>query len=148
MTAKIHNILIANGPNLNLLGEREPEVYGRLTLAELDSACVQQAQELGLTVECQQTNSEGTLIDLVQRARKSHDALIINPGGYTHTSVALSDAVLAFAKPVIEVHLSNIHGRESYRRHSYISPFAVGVICGLGAQGYLLALRALASMEI
>lgn len=147
MTAKIHNILIVNGPNLNLLGEREPDIYGAMTLAQLDSACVKEARALGLEVLCQQSNSEGVLIDLVQQARASADALVINPGGYTHTSVALADAVLAFDKPVIEVHLSNIYGRESYRHRSYISPIAVGVICGLGAQGYLLALRALACMR-
>ncbi len=142
---KIKSILLLNGPNLNLLGKREPEIYGKETLKEVEEKCVQLGKELGIKVYCAQHNSEGGLIDLVQAARGKREAIIINPGGYTHTSVALRDALAAADMPVYEVHISNIHQREAFRHHSYITGVAVGMICGLGTQGYLLALRAAAT---
>ncbi len=142
---KTKSILLLNGPNLNLLGKREPEIYGKETLKEVEDKCIQLGKELGIKVYCEQHNSEGGLIDLVQAARGKRDAIIINPGGYTHTSVALRDALVASDMPVYEVHISNIHKREAFRHHSYITGVAVGMICGLGTQGYLLALRAVAT---
>ncbi|MFZ5792384.1 MAG: type II 3-dehydroquinate dehydratase [Pseudomonadota bacterium] len=144
--AKTPTVLLLNGPNLNLLGEREPAVYGRATLADIERACKRRAKELGLAIEFRQSNHEGELVDGIQAARKTHAGIVINPGAYTHTSVALLDALLATGLPVIEVHLSNIHRRESFRHHSYVSLAATGVICGLGAQGYLLALDAMAGI--
>jgi len=137
-------VLVINGPNLNLLGTREPEIYGRLTLAELDSLCVEEGEALGLAVDCRQSNHEGELIDWIQQARGRARGLVINPAAYSHTSVGLLDALAAVALPTIEVHLSNIHRREAFRAHSYVSRIADGVICGLGGDGYRLALRALA----
>lgn len=137
-------VLILNGPNLNLLGTREPEIYGRLTLAALEEACRTKGESLGLSVECKQSNHEGELVGWIQEAAGAQDAIVINAGAYTHTSVALLDALRAVGLPVIEVHLSNIFRRESFRHHSYISEAAEGVICGLGKTGYLLALEALA----
>ena len=136
-------ILALHGPNLNLLGSREPGVYGRTTLADIHLAMEARARADGIRIESFQSNSEGELIDRIQSAA-SEDIrfIIINPAGYTHTSVALRDALLAVNIPFIEVHLSNIHARESFRQHSYFSDIAVGVICGLGAQGYELALEA------
>ena len=142
---KTKSILLLNGPNLNLLGKREPEIYGYETLKDVEKKCIQLGKELGVKIYCAQHNSEGGLIDLVQAARGKRDAIIINPGGYTHTSVALRDALAAADMPVYEVHISNIHKREEFRHHSYITGIAVGMICGLGTQGYLLALRAAAS---
>jgi 3-dehydroquinate dehydratase II len=140
------NILVLNGPNLNLLGTREPEIYGRMTLADIDDACRRRAAALDLTVESRQSNHEGELVDLIQRARGAHAGLIINAGAYTHTSIALLDALAAVDMPVIEVHLSNIFRRESFRRHSYVSTVAHGVVCGFGGFGYEMALEALAHL--
>jgi 3-dehydroquinate dehydratase-2 len=137
-------IFILNGPNLNLLGSREPEIYGRESLSDIEGACRLHAERLGLRVDCRQSNHEGVLIDWVHEARQSAAAIIINPGAYSHSSIALFDALKAFDKPVVEVHLSNIHQREAFRHHSYISPAAKGVICGLGSLGYLAALDAMA----
>lgn len=136
-------ILVLHGPNLNLLGSREPEIYGHTTLATIHAAMAARAKADGVTLESFQSNHEGELIDRVQSAREQGVRfIIINPGGYTHTSVALRDALAAVAIPFIEVHLSNVHAREAFRRHSYFSDIAVGVIAGLGAQGYELALEA------
>lgn len=136
-------ILVLHGPNLNLLGRREPEIYGRTTLADIHAAMDARARAAGVQIESYQSNSEGELIDRVQAAAvEGTEFIIINPGGYTHTSIALRDAFAGVAIPFIEVHLSNIHARESFRQHSYFSDIAVGVICGLGAQGYELALEA------
>ncbi|MBI3526304.1 MAG: type II 3-dehydroquinate dehydratase [Betaproteobacteria bacterium] len=136
-------ILVLHGPNLNLLGTREPGVYGRITLAEIHRGMEAQGKAAGVRIESYQSNSEGDLIDRVQSAASEGIAfIIINPAAYTHTSIALRDALAAVAIPFIEVHLSNIHAREPFRQHSYFSGIAVGVICGLGAQGYELALAA------
>ena len=137
-------VLVLNGPNLNLLGTREPEIYGTETLASIEDACRGRAESLGLAVEFRQSNTEGDLVDWVQEARESYAALIVNAGAYTHTSVALLDALLAVDVPVIEVHLSNINQREEFRHHSYVSKAADGMICGLGGMGYELALVSLA----
>ena len=144
--AKTPTVLILNGPNLNLLGEREPTIYGRTKLTDIEKSCKKRAKELGLAVDFRQSNHEGELVDWIQAARRSHAAIIINPAAYTHTSVALLDALMAVDVPVIEVHLSNIHRRDRFRHHSYVSLAATGVICGLGAQGYLLALDAMATL--
>jgi len=137
-----HKVLVLNGPNLNMLGVREPEIYGRDTLADIETACQKHAATLGLDVEFRQSNNEGELVTWIQEARQSKDAVIINAGAFTHTSVALFDALSIFEKPVIELHLSNIFAREAFRHHSYISPVANGIICGFGASGYELALDA------
>ncbi|GHA12107.1 3-dehydroquinate dehydratase [Devosia pacifica] len=137
-------ILVLNGPNLNLLGTREPGVYGVATLRDIEQSCKALAVELGLTLDFRQTNSEGELVTWIQDARLTSDAIVINPAAYSHTSVAVHDALKAIGLPVVEVHLSNIHQRESFRHHSYVSLVATGVICGLGPSGYTLALRALA----
>ena len=139
-------ILVLNGPNLNLLGTREPDVYGRTTLADIESACHERGRDLGMSVECRQSNAEGELVDWIQGARKSHNGLIVNAGALTHTSIALFDALQAIGLPIVEVHLSNIYQRESFRHHSYVSKAANGVICGFGAQGYLMALEAMARL--
>lgn len=139
-------VLVLNGPNLNMLGKRQPEIYGRETLADIEAACRAEAQALDLSLDFFQSNHEGALVDRIQQAREANSGIIINAGAYTHTSVALLDALNAAEKPVIEVHLSNIYKREEFRHHSYISPVAVGVICGFGSQGYLLALRAMARL--
>ena len=136
-------ILVLHGPNLNLLGSREPTVYGTTTLADIHARLEALGKSAGIQIESYQSNHEGELIDRVQSARtEGIEFILINPGGYTHTSVALRDALAAVAIPFIEVHLSNVHARETFRRHSYFSDLAVGVICGLGAQGYELALQA------
>ena len=140
----IKPVLVLNGPNLNMLGKRQPEIYGRETLADVEKACRGEAQRLGLAIEFAQSNHEGALVDLIQAAREKNCAIVINAGAYTHTSVALLDALNAAELPVVEVHISNIYRRESFRHRSYISPAAVGVIAGLGVQGYLLALQAVA----
>lgn len=137
-------ILVLNGPNLNLLGVREPVTYGRDTLADIEEACLERAAVLDLTVDFRQSNHEGQLVEWIQEARENADGIIINPAGYTTTSVALLDALKAVELPVIEVHISNIHRREQFRHNSLISQAARGVICGLGAHGYLLALDAIA----
>ena len=135
-------LLLLNGPNLNLLGRRDPDVYGATTLADIEQAAVAAAGAAGHQLEAFQTNSEAALVDRIQQAAGQVDFILINPGALTHTSVALRDALLAVAIPFIEIHLSNVHAREEFRRHSYISDVAVGVITGLGAQGYQLALAA------
>lgn len=142
--ARNPRVLVLNGPNLNLLGTREPEIYGRTTLADIAAACEARGGELGLEVTSLQSNNEGDLVDWIQGARETADGLIINAGAFTHTSIALLDALLAIDLPVIEVHLSNIFKRESFRHHSYVSPAAIGMICGFGLEGYLLALQAMA----
>lgn len=135
-------ILVLHGPNLNLLGTREPQVYGSATLAQIDSDLAKTAEEAGVMLHSLQSNHEGTLIDRIHQARlDGTDFIVINPAGLTHTSVALRDALAAVDLPFIEVHLSNIHRREPFRHHSYLSDLAVGVICGLGADGYRLALQ-------
>jgi len=136
------SILVLNGPNLNMLGTREPEVYGTTTLPQIENHCRSFGGDLGLTVTCEQDNSEGGLVDIVQGAKGTHDLIILNAGAYTHTSVALRDAVSAVGIPMIELHLSNVHTREPFRHTSYLSDIAVGVICGFGAKGYELALLA------
>ncbi len=139
-------LTILNGPNLNMLGQREPEIYGATTLADIEQRCAAMAQQRGVTLVFKQTNHEGELVEWVQQAgRDAAAGLIINAGAYTHTSVALHDALKTVRVPIIEVHLSNIYQREPFRHHSYVSPVAKGVICGLGAQGYLLAMDALLS---
>ena len=136
------HILLINGPNLNLLGSREPAVYGSTTLAEIERAASKQATAIGATVVCFQSNHEGALIDRIHQAKKEGvDAIVINPGGLTHTSVALRDALSGVAIPFIEVHLSNIHQREAFRHHSYLSDIARGVMCGFGKDGYRMALE-------
>jgi 3-dehydroquinate dehydratase-2 len=136
------SLLVLNGPNLNLLGTREPEVYGRTTLPMIEAELQQIAADAGVALRCFQSNHEGALIDRIQAARSDGTRFIlINPGGLTHTSVALRDALAGVALPFIEVHISNVHAREAFRRHSYLSEIAVGVICGLGVDGYRLALR-------
>ncbi|BCI66676.1 MAG: type II 3-dehydroquinate dehydratase [Acetobacter sp.] len=136
-------IAVLNGPNLNMLGLRQPEVYGRTTLDDVEQLCAQNAEKLDVGIDFRQTNGEGELISWVQECRGRAQGIIINPAGYTHTSIALLDALLAVDLPVIEVHISNIHRREPFRHHSYVSRAAVGVICGLGVQGYALALQAM-----
>ncbi len=146
--AEAPKVLILNGPNLNMLGTRQPEVYGTATLADIEAACAKRAQDLGLATECRQSNSEGELVGWIQAARVQAQAVIINPGAYSHTSVAILDALLAVDLPIVEVHLSNIHRREEFRHHSYVSKAAQGVICGFGARGYIMALEALAAQLI
>jgi len=143
MVIRMTSILILNGPNLNLLGTRQPEIYGHTTLDDIKALCVQTAETLGCTIAFEQSNSESTLIDRIHDARGTHDGIILNAGAYTHTSIALMDALASVELPAIELHLSNIHAREDFRHTSYISKVALGVICGFGAQGYPLALRAL-----
>ncbi|MEZ5911260.1 MAG: type II 3-dehydroquinate dehydratase [Paracoccaceae bacterium] len=139
-------VYLLNGPNLNLLGKREPELYGRETLADVEAACQDLAEELGLDLRCEQSNAEHQLIDWIHEAREAASAIIINPGAYTHTSVAIFDALQSFEGPVIEVHISNIHRREAFRHHSFVSARADGIIIGCGTEGYPLALRRVASL--
>lgn len=140
-----NSILILNGPNLNLLGTRQPEVYGPTTLDDIAVLCREKAKALDVEIEFRQSNHEGELVDTLHAARGVHDGVILNAGAYTHTSVALMDAVSSIQLPVVELHLSNIHAREEFRKTSYIAPVAVGQICGFGAAGYPLAMDALAS---
>ena len=142
----LKRLMILNGPNLNLLGVREPDIYGTTTLAQIKQSCEQNAARLGLELSFHQSNHEGELVDLIQSARQSADAIIINPAGYSFTSIAILDAIKAFEGPVLEVHISNIHARDEYHRHSKISSVATGVICGLGPHGYIAAMHAVAEM--
>ena len=139
------SILILNGPNLNLLGTRQPEVYGPTTLADIEALCVTRADALGVDLVFEQTNHEGAMVDAIHAARGVHAGIILNAGAYTHTSVALMDAISSAMVPVVELHLSNIHAREAFRQKSYIAPVAIGQICGFGAAGYPLAMDALVS---
>ncbi|HCZ01349.1 MAG: type II 3-dehydroquinate dehydratase [Rhodobacterales bacterium RIFCSPHIGHO2_02_FULL_62_130] len=139
-------IYVLNGPNLNLLGLRQPEIYGKETLADVAASLSDLADDLGLSVRCLQSNHEGQLIDWIHEARTEGAGIIINPGAYTHTSVAIFDALNAFDGPVLEVHISNIHKREAFRHHSFVSARAEGVIAGFGTEGYVLALRRMASL--
>lgn len=142
-----NTVYVLNGPNLDLLGTREPEIYGRATLGDVEKLCRASAERHGLAVEFRQSNHEGVIIDWIHEARaKAAAGLIINPAGYTHTSVAILDALLAMQAPVVEVHISNIHAREPFRRRSYVSQAARAVICGFGIDGYALALSGLAAM--
>jgi 3-dehydroquinate dehydratase-2 len=143
--SKVARILVLHGPNLNLLGKREPEIYGRQTLAEIDAELARDAKSLGVEVDCFQSNHEGELIDRIQQAMGVASGVLINPAGLTHTSVALRDALIATGLPIIEVHLSNVFAREPFRQHSYVSPIALGVLSGLGPKGYRFGLEALAS---
>lgn len=136
------NILVLNGPNLNLLGTREPEIYGADTLADIEARLTKIAADAGHTLTMFQSNAEHALVDTLHQSRNDTDYIIINPAAFTHTSVALRDALAGVAIPFIEVHISNIHAREAFRQHSYLSAIAQGVICGLGTQGYELALQA------
>ena len=140
------SVLVLNGPNLNLLGTREPEIYGSETLASIEAACQDRGKNLGLSVEFRQSNTEGDLVDWVQEASGTVDALIINAGAYTHTSVAIRDALATYNFPVVELHLSNNDKRETFRQHSYVSTVATGVIYGFGAHGYDLAFGAVAKL--
>lgn len=140
------SVLILNGPNLNLLGTREPHIYGTETLDDIEAACREVAAGLDLEIDFRQSNHEGELVDWIQQARGEHDAIVINAGAYTHTSVAILDALQAVGLPVVEVHLSNLFRREPFRHRSYVSMAANGLICGFGSQGYLLALQAAARL--
>lgn len=140
------HIIILNGPNLNLLGQREPHLYGTDTLADVETRCAAVAQELGVEIGFRQSNWEGQLVDWIQEARGTSDGIIINPAAYTHTSVAILDALSAYDGPVIELHISNVHKREAFRHQSYVSRRADGVIAGFGTHGYELALRHVASL--
>lgn len=139
------SLLVLNGPNLNLLGTRQPDVYGRVTLKDIENLCITHAKALGVSLAFEQSNHEGELIDFLHHSKGVHDAVILNAGAYTHTSIALMDAISSVELPVIELHLSNIHARESFRHKSYISPVALGLICGFGARGYTLAMDAAVS---
>lgn len=140
---KMKSVLILNGPNLNLLGTRQPEVYGAETLAMVEESCRQHGVKLGIDVACHQSNHEGALLDMIHAAKGTHDGIILNAGAYTHTSVALMDAIYSVDLPAVEVHLSNIHARRSFRQTSYISKAVIGQICGFGSFGYLMAMDAL-----
>lgn len=139
-------VAVLNGPNLNMLGLREPARYGRATLDDVEALCAETAERLGLAVDFRQTNGEGELISWIHECRGRAAGIVINPAGYSHTSIAVMDALLAVELPVIEVHITNIHRREEFRHHSFVSRAAVGVIAGLGAQGYALAIQALAAL--
>jgi 3-dehydroquinate dehydratase-2 len=141
-----HNILVLNGPNLNMLGVREPDVYGFKNLSALALECEEYAEALGFSIDFRQSNHEGELVTIIQDARESCAGLIINAGAYTHTSIAIHDALKILDVPIIEVHISNIYKRESFRHHSYVSPVATGTICGFGGHGYILALDAMRAL--
>jgi len=138
------SILVLNGPNINLLGTRQPEVYGRTTLPEIEQSCYQLAKELGISLAFEQSNHEGVLIDLIHAAQGVHDGIIVNAGAYTHTSLAIMDAIASVGLPALELHLSNVHAREEFRHHSFLSKVTFGMICGFGPKGYLLAMQAMA----
>jgi len=144
----VARLLLLNGPNLNLLGTREPEKYGTATLDDVEALCAETAEELGLAIDFRQTNGEGELVTWVQECRGRAAGIVINPAGYTTTSIALMDALLAVDLPVIEVHITNIHRREEFRQHSYVSKAATGVIAGLGIGGYALAIRGMADLVL
>jgi 3-dehydroquinate dehydratase II len=137
------SVLVLHGPNLNLLGSREPELYGYTTLMDIDYALQQRAQALQVSITCYQSNHEGSLIDAIHKARDQHQGILINAGAYTHTSIGIRDAISGVAIPMVEVHLSNLYKRESFRHHSYLSSIAIGQICGFGANSYYLGLEAL-----
>ena len=139
-------ILLLNGPNLNLLGQRQPEVYGYETLADVVAACTALGRDLGLEVVAKQSNHEGALVDYIHAAREGAAGIVINPGAYSHTSVAILDALNTFDGPVLEVHISNLHRREAFRHHSFVSSRAEGVVAGFGTEGYLMALRRMATL--
>ena len=139
-------LLVLNGPNLNLLGVREPKIYGSQSLADIEAVCAEAAQAAGMALDFRQSNHEGELVDWIQAARGTAEGMVINPAAYTHTSVAIHDALRLFEGPIVEVHLSNIHQREPFRHHSFVSLVARGVICGLGAHGYALAIAAVARL--
>ncbi|KPK88522.1 3-dehydroquinate dehydratase [bacterium SM23_31] len=141
------NLLIVHGPNLNLLGEREPEIYGTQTMNEINDIIKEHAEKHNIVCRFFQSNHEGALIDIIHENHKWMDGLIINPGAYAHTSIALRDALSVLSCPIIELHLSNIYNREKFRQRSFISPVATGVICGLGAAGYTLAIDAIISLD-
>jgi 3-dehydroquinate dehydratase II len=143
---KMKLVFVLNGPNLNLLGKRQPEIYGHETLADVEAACREQASELGLDIRFHQSNREYEIIDWIHEAREIAAAIVMNPAAFTHTSVAILDALKTFEGPIIEVHISNVHQREAFRHHSYVSLAATGVIAGLGTQGYTLALQRLARL--
>jgi len=143
MAFDVVRILVINGPNLNTLGWRQPEVYGHETLADVEAMCKAEGDRLGAEVECFQSNSEGQIVDRIQSARGVFDGIALNAGAYTHTSIAILDALLAVGVPAVEVHLSNVYQRESFRHHSYLSKAAIGVIAGFGSHSYILALHAL-----
>lgn len=136
-------LLLVNGPNLNMLGKREPELYGSETLSDIEARSIKEAKELGMELACCQSNHEGEIIDMIQRAKDKYDGIIINPGAFTHSSIAIMDALLVLACPIIEVHVTNIHAREEFRHQSYVSKVAKGVICGFGTAGYSMAIRAM-----
>lgn len=140
------SVLVLNGPNLNMLGVREPQIYGSMTLDDLEGACQDRAEQLGLQIDFRQSNHEGELVTWIQQARTEHDGIVINAGAYSHTSVAIMDALILSELPIVEVHLSNIYKREPIRHHSHISAVAKGMICGFGPHGYLLALDAMANI--
>lgn len=146
MPTETPRLLIINGPNLNMLGTREPGIYGASTLADIEAGCRESAAALGLEAELLQSNHEGTIIDAIQAAKDSAAGIVINPAAYTHTSVAIADALRAVNLPVVEVHISNVHAREEFRRHSYVSPAAAAVIAGAGLNGYRYAIDHLASL--
>jgi 3-dehydroquinate dehydratase-2 len=139
-------VYVLNGPNLNLLGKRQPEIYGHETLADVEAECRRVAAELGLEIEFHQSNAEFRIIDWIHEARERAGGIVINPAAFTHTSVAILDALNAFDHPIIEVHISNVHKREPFRHHSYVSPVASGVIAGFGTQGYPIALQRMARL--
>ena len=137
------SILVLNGPNLNLLGTRQPEVYGSTTLQDIEDICESHGRAMGVEIVCKQSNHEGDLVDAIHDAKGDHDGIVLNAGAYTHTSIALMDAISSVELPVVELHLSNIHAREEFRHKSFIAPVAIGQICGFGATGYRLAIEAL-----
>ena len=139
------SILILNGPNLNLLGTRQPEVYGAATLADIEALCRDHARTCGIEFDFQQSNHEGALVDAIHAAKGAHDGIILNAGAYTHTSIALMDAIISVELPAIELHLSNVHAREEFRHKSYIAKAVLGIICGFGPHGYVLAIDALSN---
>jgi 3-dehydroquinate dehydratase II len=143
-TIMAKRVLVLNGPNLNMLGTREPGTYGSQTLSDIEKMCRAEGKTLGFAVTCKQSNREGELVDWIQQALGTAEGIILNAGAYSHTSIAIHDALRAVGLPIIEVHLSNIYAREEFRHHSFVSAVATGVICGLGATGYKLALSALA----